>query len=136
MKEKFQRFMQGRYGTDQLNRCLLIVSLVLVVLAALFTRVGRIGSLLDMLGILGLFIAYFRMFSKNISQRADENRKFLEKTSVIRQRLNKEKYMMQQRKIYHIYTCPGCHQKIRAPKGKGRIEISCPKCQTKFIKNS
>ena len=136
MREKFQRFMQGRYGTDQLNRCLLIVSLVLVVLAAFFTRTGRIASLLDMLGVLGLVIAYFRMFSRNIGQRAEENRKFLEKTDGIRKRFNKEKYMMQQRKIYHIYTCPGCHQKIRAPKGKGKIEISCPKCQTKFIKNS
>ena len=136
MRDKIQKFMQGRYGTDQLNRCLLVVSLVLVVLAMLFAPYGRITSLLDMLGVLGRAIFYFRMFSRNISQRADENRRFLEKTAGIRRRFEKEKYMMQQRKTYHIYTCPGCRQKIRAPRGKGRIEICCPKCQTRFIKNS
>ena len=50
-------------------------------------------------------------------------------------RFQKEKRMMSQRKDYHIYSCPGCGQKIRIPRGGfKKVEIECPKCHTKFIK--
>ena len=67
---------------------------------------------------------------------ARENRKYLEITSKIRRRFTRDKNIVKQLKDYHIYSCPGCGQKIRIPRGKGRIEISCPKCHTKFVKNS
>ena len=65
-----------------------------------------------------------------------ENEKFMSLTAGIRRLFSKEKYMMKQRKDYRIFTCPGCKQKIRIPKGKGKIEITCPKCRTKFIKKT
>ena len=40
------------------------------------------------------------------------------------------------RKVYHYYRCPKCRQKLRVPRGRGRIQISCPRCGTQFIKKS
>ena len=47
----------------------------------------------------------------------------LEKTRNIRNFFSTQQNLMKQRKKYHIYTCPDCKQKIRIPRGKGKIEI-------------
>lgn len=136
MKDKFYRFMQGRYGVDQFAKFTMGVALVFIVLAIFVNTGSSAGSLLDMLGLVAIVYTYFRIFSRNISKRAQENQKYLSATAKLRQRLNKEKNMMKQRKDYHIYTCPSCGQKVRIPRGKGKIEISCPKCHSKFVKRS
>ena len=136
MKDKFYRFMQGRYGVDQFAKFTMGVALVSIVLAIFVNTGSSAGSILDMLGLVAIVYTYFRIFSRNISKRAQENQKYLSATAKLRQRLNKEKNMMKQRKDYHIYTCPSCGQKVRIPRGKGKIEISCPKCHSKFVKRS
>lgn len=135
MKEKFIKFMQGRYGIDQLSRFTMGAALVMIVLA-IFLQRSYAGTLLDTVGLLLIVYTYFRIFSKNIQKRYAENQKYLNATGKLRIRIGREKSMMEQRKTHHIYTCPGCGQKIRIPRGKGKIEIDCPKCHTKFIKKS
>ena len=137
MRDKFNKFMQGRYGVDDLSRFTMGVALVLIILAMFANIFSRtVGSTLDILGVAAIVYAYIRIFSRNIQQRYAENQKFLQMTSKFRFRFKKEKDMMKQRKTHHIYSCPGCGQKIRIPKGKGKIEIECPKCHTKFVKRS
>ena len=137
MRDKFNKFMQGRYGVDEFSRFTMGLALVLIILTMVVSMVNRsLGSILDFLGIAAIVYAYFRIFSRNIQQRYAENQKYLQMTSKLRLRFNKEKNLMQQRKTHHIYSCPGCGQKIRIPKGKGKIEIECPKCHTKFVKRS
>ena len=137
MRDKFNKFMQGRYGVDDLSRFTMGVALVLIILAMFANIFSRtVGSTLDILGVAAIVYAYIRIFSRNIQQRYAENQKFLQMTSKLRFRFNKEKNLMKQRKTHHIYSCPGCGQKIRIPKGKGKIEIECPKCHTKFVKRS
>ena len=80
--------------------------------------------------------SYYRMFSRKIYQRAAENQKFLQKEQIARTWLTRKKNALIQSKTHHIYKCPGCKQKIRVPKGRGKIEIRCSKCGTKFIKKS
>lgn len=137
MRDKFNKFMQGRYGVDDLSRFTMGAALVLIILTMFVNIVNRsVGSVLDFLGIVAIVYAYFRIFSRDIQKRYEENQKYLAMTSKFRLHFNKEKNLMKQRKTHHIYNCPGCGQKIRIPKGKGKIEIDCPKCHTKFVKRS
>lgn len=131
MKEKFIRFMQGRYGADSLCKFLSGVCMVFLVIS-LFSR-NRIWFLL---ALAALICNYFRMFSKNVAKRYAENQKYLALTAGIRRNFAKKKSEIAQQKTHHIYKCPGCGQKIRVPRGKGRIEIRCQKCSTSFVKNS
>ena len=129
--------MQGRYGVDDFSRFIMGVALTLIILTMVVTMFNRnVGSILDFLGSAAIVYAYFRIFSRNIQQRYAENQKYLQVTSKFRLRFNKEKNLMKQIKTHHIYSCPGCGQKIRIPRGKGKIEIECPKCHTKFVKRS
>ena len=117
MRDKFNKFMQGRYGVDDLSRFTMGVALVLIILAMFANIFSRtVGSTLDILGVAAIVYAYIRIFSRNIQQRYAENQKFLQMTSKFRFRFNKEKDLMKQRKTHHIYSCPGCGQKIRIPK--------------------
>ena len=132
MKDKFLRFMYGRYGVDQFSKCLVVLGILFLLLSG-FTRNGGIFYLLS-LAI--LVYSYFRMFSRNHSKRYAENQLYLKYTAGIRKNISAIRYGFSQRKHYHIYKCPSCGQKIRIPKGKGKIEIECPKCHTKFVKRS
>ena len=131
MKERMQRFMAGRYGNDKLNQFIFIVAIISMVLE-IITR----QSLFYTLTLVLLILAYVRVFSRNINKRYEENMKFLQKKDAILNKFRKQKYYAAQRRNFHIYTCPQCKQKIRIPKGKGKISITCPKCRTSFIKKS
>ena len=135
MKEKLYRFMQGRNGVDSLSKFLLITGVVVVLLSALFGS-HPVGMFFYFPGWVVIIYCYFRMFSRNISKRYAENEAFLNRTYKIRSFFQKQINIWKQRRVYHIYTCPGCRQKIRIPRGKGKIEIRCPKCGTTFIKKS
>lgn len=130
-KNKMMQFMQGRYGADQMGQMLSAVSMVFLIIS-LFSR----NQAWFLLAVIGIVYNYFRMFSKNISKRYAENQKYLKMTAGIRRRLASWKSQLAQRKIYHIYRCPDCKQKIRVPRGRGKIEIRCPKCNTRFVKKS
>lgn len=131
MKERFDRFMYGRYGSDQLSKLLLGVCFACLILN-IFTG----SRLLYLIAVVMLVFAYIRIFSKDHTRRYAENMKYLQIRDRILKKLGLTEKQIQQRKMYHIYHCPGCSQKIRIPRGKGRIEITCPKCGNKFTKNS
>ena len=135
MKEKIGRFMAGRYGNDKLNQFMMAVFLGCAVLN-LFVRNAYASTVLNSWECLLILLVYIRMFSRNISKRYAENQKYLALENRLRRFFGQKRYLMQQRKEYHIYKCPGCKQKIRIPRGKGKISIRCPKCGEEFIKNS
>ncbi|MEY8354534.1 hypothetical protein AALB39_14420 [Lachnospiraceae bacterium 54-53] len=83
-----------------------------------------------------LIICYYRMFSKNMGRRFRENQKFERIRFRVSEKFRKWRFKLNQARDYHIYKCPGCGQKIRVPRGKGKVSIHCPKCSTDFIKKS
>ncbi len=131
MKEKFRQFMIGRYGTDSLNQFLSIVSIALFVLSLV--------SGLTFFYILALLLwgyNIFRMMSRNISARTAENYRFYNMKTAASNTLAQKKKQFAARKQYHYYSCPQCRQKLRVPRGRGKIQICCPKCGKQFIKKS
>lgn len=131
MREKLMRFMYGRYGIDSFGKFLLWTGIALFFLSGFFDL-----HLFYTLAWVLLIYSYFRILSRNIYKRSAENQAYLKHTARIRSFWWTQKNLFRQRKTHHIYKCPSCSQKIRVPRGKGKIEIRCPKCQTTFIKRS
>jgi len=130
MRDKLARFMVGRNGNDQLNLFLYGVDAVLLVAAALVRGQAGRWLFIAVLALLGLI--YFRMFSRNLPRRREENGKFMR----LRYRLSaawkirREKWV--QRKDYKFFTCPSCKTTLRVPRGHGKIKIVCRKCGSSF----
>ena len=135
LREMLAKFMYGRYGTDRLNLFLLIVLIVCAGLN-LFVRNGYFSIVMSSWETLLIVLIYYRMFSRNIQKRYAENQKYLSLENKVKRFFGRTKYIQEQRKDFHIYTCPQCRQKIRIPKGKGKISVRCPKCGAEFVKKS
>ena len=134
MREKFARFMAGRNGNDQLNLFILIADIVLLLLAGIFAN--SLGKVLYPLVILLLGYAYFRMLSRNLCKRSEENGKYLRLRYKLMAefRIRWERWV--QRKDYKFFTCPSCKTTLRVPRGHGKIKIVCRKCGNSFTGKS
>lgn len=131
LKERLQRFMYGRYGMDSLGQFLMWTAVVCLLLSWFVA-----GPIFNTLALLLLVWGYFRMFSRNIQKRYQENCTYYRYVNKVKDFFKKQKSYNEQKKTHNIYKCPQCKQKIRIPKGKGRVAITCRRCGTEFIKNS
>ena len=131
MQDKLRDFMIGRYGNDGMNRFLAGAGLVVFLLSSLFRSL-----LLRWLayGLLGWSI--YRMFSRNTAKRSQENAVFYAFRRKFSADAQEKKLEWSQRDQYRYFRCPQCGQKLRVPTGRGKIEITCPKCSREFIKKS
>ena len=134
MREKMMRFMAGRNGNDQLNLFLYAADAILLIAAALVR--GQAGRWMWLAVLILLGYIYFRMFSKNLTKRREENGKYLRLRYSIQAglKLRREKWV--QRKDYKFFTCPSCKTMLRVPRGHGKIKIVCRKCGNSFTGKS
>ena len=130
-RDRLNRFMYGRYGQDQFSRFLLIVCLVALVIS-FFVRIPGLGIVVLLL----LGYVYFRTLSRNVTARYAENQKFLELKERFLGLFRRNGSHARQQQDHMIFRCPKCSQKIRIPCGKWMVEITCPKCRTKFRKRT
>ena len=134
MREKLMRFMVGRNGNDQLNLFLYAADAILLIAAALVR--GQAGRWMWLAVLILLGYIYFRMFSKNLTKRREENGKYLRVRYSIQAGLKIRREKWVQRKDYKFFTCPSCKTTLRVPRGHGKIKIVCRKCGNSFTGKS
>lgn len=131
LKERFYRFMYGRYGGDDLQKFILVVYFALMVISW-FIRNMWVSLCFSLLLYFLLGLLLFRMLSRNIYKRQFENQKYLKIKGKISEYFryvsNKWKY----RKTHVYRKCPSCKTKLRLPKKKGGHNVKCPKCSNNF----
>ena len=130
MRERLLQFMSGRNGNDALNRFLLTTDFVLIILSVIFSK--SFSRFLMPLIVILLGITYYRMLSRDLVRRSDENYKYLRAKDkmLVHFRLIKERWI--QRKEYKFFICPACKATLRVPKGRGKVKIVCRKCGSSF----
>ncbi len=126
LMQRLQQFLMGRYGTDQLNIVLLILGIVLSFCGALFFYP------LTFITYGLLFYVLFRTLSRNIPARQRENQAFLRFWAPVESWFRFQRQKLSQRKTYKYFKCPSCKQQLRAPRGRGTIEVTCQKCRHVF----
>ena len=131
LMQKLREFMYGRYGTDQLSLALMISGFAFYTLYV-FSRF----RILYLFSLVFYGIAIFRTLSKNTAKRRTENQKFMTFWYKMKNKWVGLKADFEERKTYKHFKCPNCGQKIRIPRGRGRVEICCPKCSNRFIKKA
>ena len=120
----FRNFMIGRYGSDKLNTYLLGAGIVLMLIGSIFGGKSVLASWCSLIAYIPLIWCIFRMYSKNIEARRRENAAFLNFFAHLKD------------KDHRYFRCPRCRQTVRVPRGRGKINIRCPKCSERFIKKT
>ena len=131
LKEKFRRFMVGRYGTDELNRFLSMLILVFVAFH-LFTR----NIMFFWMELLCLILIYVRMFSRNTGRRFKENQIYLHTCFQAGEWVRRFGSRLKACRKFKIFKCPQCGQKLRIPRGHGKIQVHCRSCGHDFMGRS
>lgn len=132
--ERFKNFFHGIYGFDGLSCGLLFLSILINLVTAVIPveAVQRCNGI----SFLPMLLFFFRFFSHNHKKREQENEKFMKMFRPVFEYFDQKNQEREQAQIFRFFKCPACTQKIRVPKGKGKIEITCPKCGNKFIKKT
>ncbi|MDE6385829.1 MAG: hypothetical protein K2L36_06780 [Eubacterium sp.] len=131
---KFQRFMYGRYGIDQLYRGLLWIYFAILIISAILGRAVdyRIYTILSVAGLAIVVFAFFRVFSKNIQKRRSENAKWLVFENMVKKQFRLLRDRWKFRKTHIFRKCPKCKAVLRLKKIKGSHNVTCPHCRENF----
>ena len=130
MRNAIQRFMYGRYGSDQFNLFLIAVYFFLSLIAAAADLAA-----LSLVADVAVVFALFRMFSRNIAKRREENAKFMHKVQPAVKWLRLQQTIRRDRD-HRYFKCPNCAQYLRVPRGKGKITVTCRSCGASFQEKS
>ena len=127
LRERFASFMVGRYGVDRLYYFLLAICFAIIVVN-IFVN-SFILSLMES----ALFAyAIFRVLSRNIYKRQQENEKFIKFADKPKKFFNLQKCKKRDKNTHVYRRCPSCKNNLRLPKQKGEHTVVCPCCKHRF----
>lgn len=126
-QERVSDWFKGRRGPEELSNFCIVIALVLVVVNLFANQLW--------ISIVALALAVYaawRMSSKNVVARAKENVAFLKALGPVRPWVQDPGAAVSETRTYKHVKCPSCGQKIRVPRGKGKLRVTCPTCHEKF----
>lgn len=125
--ERLQEFMRGRNGADDIVRVCVFVGLAFAVVY-IFVPVWWLSAI----AFLFVIYAWWRMLSRNVAARARENERFMAALGPMRPWVSSPLGTLRDRRSHKVLTCPSCGQRLRVPRGKGRLKVRCRRCGTSF----
>lgn len=135
LKTRLERYLQDRYGIDELSILLLYATAVLSFGTVLLRKTAVYGVMVLLTAIPAIWAA-FRCLSHNISSRRSENDTYLKVRDEIVYQVSLRKKTREIKKSYKYFTCKACKCRYRVPRGQGKIQITCPHCKEKTIKRT
>ena len=127
IRNGLRKFMAGRRGPDELSMALLVAGVLLSVIGRFF----RFG-LLELVGLIGYFLALFRVLSRNVEKRYNENVKFLNLWRNWRPAVSQFFNRIRNITKYKYFKCPECKSRLRLPRKVGEVTVTCGKCHHAF----
>lgn len=122
MRQRLAKWMMGRNGMDALNRLLSVLTLI-VLIVSMFVH-GYAARILWSLAVLGLIVIYFRMLSRNVYRRQQENGAYLRQRYKVTSTWHGAVDRWHQRHDYRFFKCPSCRTRLRVPRARARSTSS------------
>lgn len=135
LKIWLENWQQSRYGMDEFSNLLLCVSAALVS-GSILLRKFTVYPLIILLAAAPGIWAIARCLSRNISGRRQENNSYLKFKDEIAYQISLRKKTREIRRSYRYFTCKDCKCRYRVPRGRGKIQITCPNCGKKTIRRT
>ncbi|MGE4282391.1 MAG: hypothetical protein AB7G87_01585 [Clostridia bacterium] len=124
----FNKYFKGSYGWDNYSKFLIVIAMLFLLAQRTFAG-----------GIFIIAYVLWRSFSKDKYKRIQENMMFegwLKKIhsyfNGIRQKLNKSKQNFINNRKFAVLSCPKCSAKLRLPRRKGNLIVTCKVCHNEF----
>ncbi|MFL0246133.1 hypothetical protein [Candidatus Clostridium stratigraminis] len=109
------------YGFDKLSKYLIIIGVILTT-----------GKYTAIFGYAIVIYSLWRSISKNKYKRYQELAVFENYLSILKLWFYRTKASIMDNRKFKVFKCPNCSQKLRVPRKKGKIVITCKKCGTEF----
>lgn len=147
--------MRPKLKLDELNKALLITAGVCYLLSFVLNRYAGASTLFRLLFAAAAVFLAIRLFAGNPAARNNENMKFLSCVTAVKEffrrpfqngtsaqrpssaktangLLDKWKKQWREYRTYRYLICPQCSQRLRVPRGRGKIRVTCTRCRNQF----